>query len=56
MLEKWLYRMNSITFAYAAVKDSTWDLVCGASIHSLIIGVLIAMRNSILVESLRREK
>ena len=39
-------------FAYAAIKGSMWSLVCGVTIHSLIIGGLIARRNGILVESL----
>ena len=43
-------------FAYAAVKGSTWSLVCGVTIRPLIIGGLIARRKSILVESLFRER
>ena len=43
-------------FAHAAVKGSTWSLVCGVTIRFLIIGGLIARRNGILVESLLREK
>ena len=43
-------------FTYAAVKGSTWSLVCGVTIRPLIIGGLIARRKSILVESLFREK
>ena len=42
-------------FAYAPVKGSTWSLVCGLTILSLI-GGLIARRNDILVESLLRKK
>ena len=43
-------------FAYAAIKGSTWSLVCGVTIRPLIIGGLLARRNGILVESLLREK
>ena len=43
-------------FAYAAVKGSTWNLVCGVIICPLIIGGLIVKRNGILTESLLREK
>ena len=43
-------------FAHAAVKGSTWSLVCCVTIRFLIIGGLIARRNGILVESLLREK
>ena len=39
-------------FAYAAVKGSTWNLVCVVTIRPLFIGVLIARRNGIFVESL----
>ena len=43
-------------FAYAVVKGSAWNFVCGVTIHPLIIGGLIAKRNGILVESLLREE
>ena len=43
-------------FVYAAIKGSTWSLVCGVTIRPLIIGGLVARRNGILVESLLREK
>ena len=43
-------------FVYAAIKGSTWSLVCDVTIRPLIIGGLVARRNGILVESLLREK
>ena len=51
-LQKKFYNL----FAYAAVKGSTWNLVCGVIICPLIIGGLIVRRNGILTESLLREK
>ena len=42
--------------AYTAVKGSRWSLVCGVTIRLLITESLIARGNSILVESLLREK
>ena len=43
-------------FVYTAIKGSRWSLVCGVTIHPLIMETLIATRNRILVESLLREK
>ena len=51
-LQKKFYNIS----AYAAVKGSTWNLVCGVIICPLIIGGLIVRRNGILIESLLREK
>ena len=44
------------TLAYTTVKGSRWSLVCGVTIRLLITESLIARGNSILVESLLREK